>query len=801
MLKRTNTAAIANAEVACAVNIPYQTHITDDTILTDDGDLIRIYRFSGTPVKTADDDDVNAWFKTRHNMLASVKSSKVAIWSHVVKKKAVFNNKTLPSNIAGTIISEYETNVLNEDMFTTEFYFTVVYRPSKTGLKLLDFIRSSIRKGKQNSESLKIKLKKEIVDFNRVCTEMVGRLSIYEPIPLKTYQKNQITYSECLSFLSYLVEGKHREIPLFPSKIKNFLVRERINFKRGIGSVQNIKGDETFFTTLGIREHINNTHACMLDAVLELPFEMIVSQSFCFMSRAEAIAALKLQKGHLEATEDDARTMIDDLDFAINDLSAGVFGMGHHDLTILVKSDNPKTLGDYCANICESLDGVDLVREDLVMESSFWSMLPGNFPYITRSSPITTENFADFSSFHGMSLGRRKSHWGKPLTIFKTDSNTPYNFHLHVGELGHSTFIGPSRSGKTTLMTFIMMLLEQNNNMEQVYFDKDFGAEPTVLSLGGAYTVIKNGVSTGFNPLLLEPNEANQSYLFELFKFCAYASDETFTISTEETLDLSKAIKSTMTHPDKSLRRLSILVNYLNGRSRLKEALSNWVDGNTYSWVFDNEDDSLTLNGRIFGYDMTEVLDNPVVKGVISNYIVKRHTDRLDGRRTAYYFDEGWKLIDDNFWAAKIEDIELTIGKSNGVTMFATQMPKHVLESKAGKVILEQSATNIFAGNPKATKEEYMTGFGLSEREFDLVKNKLPGQRKYLIKKAGEKVAGSSNGESVVVEFNLQSMMYYMPLLSNIKSNVEKYRTLIDQHGSAPEAWVQRFLDKVNNNV
>ena len=51
-----------------------------------------------------------------------------------------------------------------------------------------------------------------------------------------------------------------------------------------------------------------------------------------------------------------------------------------------------------------------------------------------------------------------------------------------------------------------------------------------------------------------------------------------------------------------------------------------------------------------------------------------------------------------------------------------------------GHTLLEQTPTNIFFPNPKADFESYVTGFKLSEREFEWVINTHPDSRQFLIK-------------------------------------------------------------------
>src|SRR5258708_232406 len=65
----------------------------------------------------------------------------------------------------------------------------------------------------------------------------------------------------------------------------------------------------------------------------------------------------------------------------------------------------------------------------------------------------------------------------------------------------------------------------------------------------------------------------------------------------------------------------------------------------------------------------------------------------------------------------------------------ATQSASDVLDSPISRTIIEQTPTKVFFPNSDASFEEYTEGFGLTEREFRLIKEQLePGSRMFLVK-------------------------------------------------------------------
>ena len=126
--------------------------------------------------------------------------------------------------------------------------------------------------------------------------------------------------------------------------------------------------------------------------------------------------------------------------------------------------------------------------------------------------------------FHNFPSGRAAgNHWGDALALLITSARSPYYFSLHASDpkdpeggsrkdTGHTFICGPTGSGKSVLIGFLVALLRRQG-VTQVLFDKDRGLEILARALGGTYLPLKNGVPTGFNPLQLPPTAENVEFL------------------------------------------------------------------------------------------------------------------------------------------------------------------------------------------------------------------------------------------------------------------------------------------------
>ena len=113
----------------------------------------------------------------------------------------------------------------------------------------------------------------------------------------------------------------------------------------------------------------------------------------------------------------------------------------------------------------------------------------------------------------------------------------------------------------------------------------------------------------------------------------------------------------------------------------------------------------------------------------------------------------------------------------------AAQSPSSVLSSRIARVVLEQTATKLFMPNPDATYEDYVTGCGLTEREFRLVQQELrPGS--CLIRQGHR---------SLVCQLDLRGCDDDLAVMSGRSGTVALMHQLIERLGPDPASWLPAF--------
>jgi type IV secretion system protein VirB4 len=420
-----------------------------------------------------------------------------------------------------------------------------------------------------------------------------------------------------------------------------------------------------------------------------------------------------------------------------------------------------------------------------------------------RKAPITSRNFAAMAPFHNFPTGRASgNHWGEALTVLISSARSPYHFSLHASDpkdpdggsrkdTGHTLICGPTGSGKTVLIGFLIALLSRQG-AAQVIFDKDQGLEILIRALGGAYSPLKNGEPTGFNPLKLPPTPQNVEFLKTWLRVLVRPAAGM--LSVRQQADLDQALRGTLALELRA-RRLSRLMEFLDATDAegLYARLAPWcaVSRGDYAWVFDNEEDLVVprLSGHaIVGFDVTDFLDHEVSRTPVTLYLFHLVRHLLDGRRLVCWMDEFWRLLADPAFESFAKDGPKTWRKLNGVMALATQSASDVLTSPISRTLIEQTPTKVFFPNADANCDDYLTGFGLTEREFRLIKEELePGSRRFLVKQGHQ---------SVVCELNLKGFDAELAVISGRRSAVTLMNQLITRHGADPRAWLPYFCER-----
>ena len=767
-------------------HLPYARHVDDHTIETRDGLLMQVIQVRGLLFETADTEELDYRKQLRDAMLQAVGSSRFALYHHVVRRQIdVGLSDGYPDPFSRQLDTAWRKRLESKRLFVNEIFLTLVRRPLQGRVGRLDRLRE--RLGRATTTAPEVGSAYERRELAQARDALMAALGSYEPRLLSVYETPHGPCSEPLEFLSLLYNGEMRPVLLPLEELASYLPYRRVSFGQETVELGPAGASpRSFLGVISIKDYPGQTVAGMFDELLRLPFELTMSQSFGFVERQAALSTMNLALRRMRSAEDEAVSLRGELSSAKDEVSAGRAGFGEHHMTIALRSDTPAGVDEGVAEVQAALAdlGIISVREEIALEPAFWAQFPGNFRYIARRGVVSTGNFAGLASSHNFPLGRAEgNHWGEAVTLLETTAAGPYYFNFHRGDLGNFTVIGPSGSGKTVVLNF---LLAQARKFRPriIFFDKDRGAELFIRAIGGRYDVLRPGMPSGLNPLQLPDTPVNRQFLIDWVALLAGGAD------IDETSRIKDAIDANFGQAADH-RRLRHLAELFRGGHRpssndLWSRLRPWWEGGERAWLFDNALDGTDLNAEAVGFDMTQILDDPVLRTPAMMYLFHRVEERLDGNAAIIVVDEGWKALDDDVFVARIRDWEKTIRKRNGIVGFATQSAQDALESRIASAIVEQAATQIFMANPKARSEDYMGGFGLTSHEYDLVRTLPDNAHCFLIK---------HGNDSVVARLNLSGEQDLLTILSGRERTVRLLDEIREHTGDDPADWIPRLLE------
>lgn len=213
-----------------------------------------------------------------------------------------------------------------------------------------------------------------------------------------------------------------------------------------------------------------------------------------------------------------------------------------------------------------------------------------------------------------------------------------------------------------------------------------------------------------------------------------------------------------------------------------------WHSDGSHAKLFDNEVDRLDFShASSFGFEMGNILKDKASIGPVLLYLFHKINLSLDGRPTLVILDEAWALIDNEVFAPKIKDWLKVMRKLNAMVVFATQSVEDAANSAISDTLIQQTATQIFLPNLKAT-DLYKKVFMLSEREYQIIRTTDPSSRFFLVKQGNDAVAA---------RIDLRGMDDIINVLSGRADTVILLDQIVEEVGADPEKWLPVFFERV----
>jgi type IV secretion system protein VirB4 len=781
--------------------IPYACHYDEETVITKNGELLQVIKVTGFNYETiGNGDDMRSLREhIRAAVSESVLTNDIALWFTTIRRKLDISPKGKFKNKFSEDLNKAWVKKNKWDgQFVTELYISVLVEGERLSIGSPKLFFESLNMG------LNIKRRKAVLDqqfekVNEVTNNILKVLGQFGAHKLGVYKEEGIYYSAVSEFFSKILNLREQRVKFVPFEISKTLPTSKSVFQYNTLEILTDAGKRHLGAIMTVKEY-HEIPAKYIDEILQMPVQFIITETFDFLYEDEVLKSFEEQKRIYELSKDDYAYEASGLKTILESDTDKDTDYGEHQITITVLEDTVKELNKSVSVVSDAFRklGVMIVREDMFLEECYWSQMPGNFDFIKRKSFIPTMWAGGYASLYNFPAGRmEKNHWGDAVTVFHTEHLTPYYFNFHEEKEGHTSIIGPNGAGKTVLMNF---LIAQSQKFEPnvYYFDYARGAQVFINALGGKYVRTTKDVqlkNASFNPLQLEDTPQNREFLRCWFEYIItyvdnngvqneLSEDDKIKIKIASDLVFRVAIEN---------RNLGEVIRNVWGagiQGGTAAKLAVWYGDGEYANYFDSGSDTLNFKeNKITGFDLTEVVNKQAVAIPMLSYLLHRIELQLDKKYPSIIvLDEAWKMIDNAAFVGRLEDWLDRMTELNAIVIFASESIDDVTQSAITGKLMSKLTTQIFLPN-KDGSDDYKTVFGLSEKEFEVIKSITKTKRKFLLK---------HDGVSVVALLDLKEFGKFLPILSATEENLKLFESVYNEND--PE-WLDKYKQGVVNEL
>jgi type IV secretion system protein VirB4 len=509
---------------------------------------------------------------------------------------------------------------------------------------------------------------------------------------------------------------------------------------------------DRFVKVLSMKEPPSQTFAFLLQDLYEIPGELIACLEWQRIPNDRMRRDLQRRRRHFfnkrvslvnyvspetraeeMLVDDSANTTVRQLGDALTELEVNGHFFGSCSLTLVLNGQDARALQHQTAEAMKAMavhDG-SLFEETYNLLNAWLSIVPGNGAHNLRRLALLETNLSDLSFLFTRDQGERVSpHLGQEaLAIFETPHQTPYAFNLHVQDVGHTLVLGATGSGKSFLLNFLVTHAQKYTPLT-VVLDLGHSYRKLATLLGGRYLEVglrQHGVT--INPFVLEPTPEHLHFL-HAFVRVLLEGDNSYRVSDLEDREIYEAVENLYVL-DKSQRRLFTLANLLP--RALSARLHKWVGDGRYATLFDNLEDTLTVE-RLQVFDFEAMRAYPVLLEPLLFYVLHRVVARIQdpseaGSLKLCVMDEAWRFIQHPTLRSYVQEGLKTWRKRNAAMILATQTVEDFASADLLRTVIESCPTKLLLANPALDRRHYAELFQLNVMELDLLTGLIPRQQ------------------------------------------------------------------------
>ncbi|WP_120900301.1 VirB4 family type IV secretion/conjugal transfer ATPase [Helicobacter pylori] len=744
-------------------------------LLTKNENLVGILRLEGVSYTHLSTEQLQDLFTERQMALDSLEKVVARL---VVKRRKIDYKQSIQSDskYLQAILNQFE----NKEVYENRYFLVLESTHSLHGV--LEHKKKSFMHA--NRENFK-----DILSYKaHFLQETLKSLEIQ----LKNYAPKLLNSKEVLNFYAEYINGFDLPLkPLVGGYLSDSYIASSITFEKDY-FIQEGFNQKTYNRLIGIKAYESERITSIAVGALlyqETPLDIIFSiepmsahKTLSFLKERAKFSMSNLVKNELLEYQELVKT---------KRLSMQKFA-----LNVLIKAPSLEDLDAQTSLILGLLFKENLVGviETFGLKGGYFSFFPERIYLNHRLRFLTSKALACLMVFERQNLGFKANSWGNsPLSVFKNLDYSPFLFNFHNQEVshnnakeiarvnGHTLVIGATGSGKSTLISFLMMSALKYQNMRLLAFDRMQGLYSFTEFFKGHY---HDGQSFSINPFCLEPNLQNleflQSFFLSMFDLAPSRDKE----ALEDMNAISSAIKSlyeTLYPKDFSL---------LDFKETLKRTSSNQLGLSLEPYLnnplFNALNDAFNSNAFLNVINLDAITQNPKDLGLLAYYLFYKilEESRKNDSGFLVFLDEFKSYVENDLLNTKINALITQARKANGVVVLALQDIYQLSGVKNAHSFLSNMGTLILYPQKNARELKHNFNVPLSETEISFLENTPLYARQVLVKNLG-------NGSSNMIDVSLEGLGRYLKIFNSDSSHVNKVKALQKDY---PTEWREKLL-------
>lgn len=822
--------------------LPWLVTLTSGIVGCKDSGLLAMFEYAGLDADGAPDSAVAQLEHMMDTANGTWRNQPVSIWWTVRRERTNdYPAAPMPDPVAQMIDDEHRDQFLAEGGFINRYHVSVLWMPERSTNAIIDRIGAYMADG-INPITATIRGIKGAIASRESFAWGAAELEM----AIEAFEGRLAQFASTLSVLGLRRLHNNAFIgalwamanPGMPSAAKasghdgrylDGLLAERpmeITREALVFGDSEVDSERTYVSAISLKEYPDHYFAGLFDGLLTQPIEAILSIAFRVSTNAQVASEITSAKRAANLTKFSVKSLVvgafkpggvdeesadpakqeqlDDALEAQGELSAGRRYWGWMNATLCYVSPDPAALKIATDEALRALHGSQVsgaIRETIHLLSAWNVTLPGAWEECRRWYVMSDANLSDTAPILSVAPGERwNDHFSAKiygrrqpaLTVLQTEYSVPFYFNWNVGQIAHAFVVGPTRSGKSLGMNFLMSQFRKYAGARVIIFDRDRSCRIPTLLQGGQHIDIKSGGKVRLNPYVLLDDRQHWAFLADFTEYLISARG--YNMTAEDSKSVWHAIEGMAEDDDPDNRRLMGVHNLLP--PHLRAQIADWIEGGRYGEYFDHIEDSFSLS-NFTCVEMGHVMNDPRLATAVMNYtfyrteIAVRNTSSSVLYPTFVYVEEASFLMKVPQFSSRLVGWLKTFAKLNAGVVLASQSPEDYMEAEAKTVfaaIRDNIPTRIYLPNPNAISEGlhdlYVKTFQLLPEQVQAIAKAQP-KRNYFITKPG------------------LARMVAMELTPNqvnaLRSESDAQRILDEcwQDGEAPPGWQREYMRRI----